>query len=308
MIQTENTIHSVIDGLDTRAVLAAIERSLAMIHFDLQGNVLWANNNFAKVMGYEVFELTGLKHWQFCTSEFANSPDYSVFWDQLRSGRSFQEKILRVTKDNRYLWFEATYTPVYDSEERMQGVIKVATDITARENAFNQLKNELRSMAQGLLNRANEGISSSYEIESSIQRVVQETNDNMQQLQSLEQKAESSKSIIKKIREIADYTSLLALNAAIEAAHAKEYGRGFNVVADEVRKLAKQAEEATKEVNVSMESIAIQVGEVVNRIHKSQGIIQDGQSRILRAVEVFNRIGEAANDLEKQAKSLEDII
>jgi PAS domain S-box-containing protein len=306
MIQTENAIHIINQELEPSVVFAAIDRSLAMIQFDTQGNVLWANKNFTHIMGYETGELNGIKHRQFCTPEFVSSPEYEAFWDQLRSGRTYQEKILRVTKDKRHLWFEATYTPVYDNTNQMQGVIKVATDITARENAVNELTDELRSMAEELLNRASEGISSSYEIASSIKRVVEETNDSMQQLRLLEQKAESSRSIIRKIRDIADYTKLLALNAAIEAAHAKEYGRGFSVVADEVGKLAMQAEEATKEVNVSLESITVQIGEVVKHIQYSQGIIQDGQSQILRAVEVFNGIGHAANDLEKQAKTLED--
>ncbi|CAM3898525.1 hypothetical protein [Mesobacillus thioparans] len=39
------------------AVLAAIERSLAMIQFDPDGKVLWANENFAKTMGYRVADM-----------------------------------------------------------------------------------------------------------------------------------------------------------------------------------------------------------------------------------------------------------
>ncbi|MDF2725645.1 MAG: chemotaxis protein [Paenibacillus sp.] len=305
MNQPETMLDRTIHGLDMGNVVAAIERSLAMIHFDTQGIVLWANQNFAAAMGYEAFELIGLRHSQFCTPEFADSPEYQLFWEQLRSGRSFQEKILRVHRDQRHLWFEATYTPVYDSENRLQGVVKVATDITARENSVNRLTEQLRSMAEKLLLRTDEGISSSYEISASIHRVVEETNDNMQLLQLLEQKANSGRSIIKKIREIADHTNLLALNAAIEAAHAKEYGRGFSIVADEVRRLAQQAEEATGEVNVNLASIADQVAEVVHRIQQSQSLIQDGQARILRAVDVFTGIGQAANELEMQAKSLE---
>jgi PAS domain S-box-containing protein len=294
--------------IEISSAFAAIEQSLAMIQFDTQGNVLWANNNFAKTMGYEAWEMPGLKHSQFCLPEFANSPEYREFWDNLRSGQTFQKKILRVTKDQRLLWFEATYTPVYNSEGYVQGVIKVATDITKRENAVSELTRELQQMAEGLLKRADEGVSSGQEIESSIKQAVKETNDNMQVLQLLERKAESVKKLTDKIRSIADYTNLLALNAAIEAAHAKEYGRGFNVVANEVRKLASQTEEATKEVNSDLESITVQVEEIVKGMKNSQTIIIDGQTLVNKAVEEFTGIGQAADQLDRQAKTLGDVI
>jgi PAS domain S-box-containing protein len=304
MMRTNSAMHNSNQGLEVNAVFAAIEQSLAMIQFDTKGNVLWANGNFAAAMGYDVSEMPGLKHHQFCTPEFANSLEYVKFWDNLRNGRPFQEKILRVTKDRRYLWFEATYTPIYDKEGKVQGIVKVATDITAREKAITKLTDELQEMAEGLSKRAEEGIASGHEIASSIERVAKETSDNMQLLQLLEEKAKFVGNTVKKIREIAEYTNLLALNAAIEAAHAKEYGRGFNVVAQEVRKLAKQAEEATREANVNLGSIALQVEEVVKGTKSSQTIVTDGQARIDQAVNEFTGIGQAAHKLDEQAKTL----
>ncbi|MBS4201130.1 PAS domain S-box protein [Bacillus sp. FJAT-49732] len=308
MISTKRTIGSSSQVLDVNSVLAAIEQSLAMIEFDTNGNVLWANEKFAAAMGYDTSEMSGLKHQQFCTTEFVNSEEYEVFWNNLRSGRTFQEKVLRVTKDKRFLWLEATYTSVYDNDGHIQGIIKVATDITARENAISQLTNELQHMAEGILERAEDGISTAHEVTSSTEQVVQETDKNMKVLELLEQKAELVGNLIIKIRKIADYTNLLAINAAIESARAKEYGRGFKVVADEVRKLAKQTEETTREVNSNLESIASQVAEVVQGMKHSQTIIVDGQTRIHKAVDQFKGIGTAADQLDKQAKTLGDVL
>ena len=308
MIMTRQTIENSSKELDVRSIFAAIEQSLAMIQFDTEGNVLWANENFARAMGYEADKMVGLKHRQFCTPEFVNSPEYVTFWNHLRSGRTFQEKILRVTKDHRYLWFEATYTPVFDHEGIVQGVIKVATDITARERVTTELISELQKMAEGLLIRTEKGISSGNEVVSSIENVVKETNGNMNMLQILEKKTESVHILIDKIRKIADYTNLLALNAAIEAAHAKEYGKGFNVVAEEVRKLAKQAEETAREVKVNLESISFQVEEIVKSTKHSQKTIIDSQTRINQAVDEFVGIGQASNQLDQHAKTLEDVL
>jgi len=294
--------------LDRNAVLAAMEQSLAMIEFDDQGKVLWVNDNFAKVMEYEASEMSGLSHQQFCTSEFVNSSEYIKLWNDLKSGHPFQEKILRVTKNQNLRWFEATYTPIVNAEGQVVGVLKIATDITKRENAATRVAHELQQMAENLLKRAEEGIFSSHQIAAAIEKVVKESDDNMHALQLMEHKASAIQKITKAIREIASQTNLLALNAAIEAAHAGEHGRGFNVVASEVRKLSRQTEEATKEVNSTLQDIATQVLEIDKGIKRAQMVISDSQLRTQQAVDEFTGIGHAARQLDDQAKILGEIL
>lgn len=303
-----NDIYFSSQVLEQNAVLAAIEQSLALIEFDIEGKVLWANDNFARAMGYEASEMVGMMHRQFCTQEFVNSSEYTTLWNNLKSGRPFQEKILRMSKNQQLLWFEATYTPVYDTEGHVQAVIKVATDITSREISTTQMTIDLQHMAEDLLRRAEEGVSSSHQIATAIERVVQESNDNMHTLQLLESKADSVRGIMQTIRDVASQTNLLALNAAIEAAHAGEHGRGFSVVATEVRKLSIQAEEATKEVNANLEGITSEVTAIAKGTHRSQTVIIDSQRLAQQAVDEFTGIGQAALQLDAQAKKLAGIM
>ncbi len=290
------------------AVLAAIERSLAMIQFDPDGKVLWANENFAKTMGYRVAEMPGLLHRQFCTPELAGSRAYAELWRNLRSGKSFQEKIQRVTKNGKLLWLEATYTPVYDSAGKVAGVVKVATDITQRELNTTKLAEQLQQMSEELSGRAEMGITRSEEAATAASRLVEESKENLEILESLKSQAKSIGSIVQTIREIAAQTNLLALNAAIEAARAGEHGRGFNVVAGEVRKLATRVQDSIQEVNNHIDGITGEITKINEATQRSQNGITNNRTLNEQAVFSFKEIGSAARELDEQAKNFKEIL
>ncbi|QJD82208.1 methyl-accepting chemotaxis protein [Cohnella herbarum] len=302
MINGKRELYSSTQVLDQREVLAAVEQSLAMIQFDRQGQVLWANDNLARALGYRATEMTGMNHRQLCTQEFVNSADYFKLWESLRNGDSFQDKIARVTKDGQSIWLEATYMPILDQDSQVKAILKIATNINLREQAKAEVTRKMLLMSEELLNRAQQGISRSHEVESAIGKVVEGANENMIALQQLEKQTDFIRGLVRTIREVANTTNLLALNAAIEAAHAGEHGRGFNVVASEVRKLAGQVQETTKEVNVYVEGFVAQVQQIAKGTKHSQVVVSESQIRIQQNVNEFMGIGEAARLLDTQAK------
>lgn len=286
------------------SVLAALEKSLAMIEFDLNGNVLWVNQLFAQTLGYGCDEMIGMNHRSFCTPSFYNSMEYAQLWHNLRLGKAFQEKIQRITKHGELLWLEATYTPVLTERNEVEAVIKVATNITKREQTTSHLVNDLDFMSESLKKKAEEGITTVQHMSACIQHIVEDVKKNMDILSELQTQTDSIRGMVKTIQDIASQTNLLALNAAIQAAHAGEHGKGFDVVAKEVRHLATRANESAKEVHNKVEEITSVVHTILNETNASEKAIKLSREQIEKAIAKFVSIDEDAEYLETQTKAL----
>jgi len=73
---------------DSRHVLDALSRSLAIIEYDLDGNILDVNENFCRTMGYERAEIVGKHDRLFVDPLEAASPTTQAYWKRLGDGTS----------------------------------------------------------------------------------------------------------------------------------------------------------------------------------------------------------------------------
>ena len=92
------------------------------------------------------------------------------------------------------------------------------------------------------------------------------------------------------INGIAHQTNMLALNATIEAARAGEYGKGFAVVAAEVKALARQAAEASAQIELSLQHLTKQGLQLIAQGERSSECAE-------RAGQSTSKIGGLVNQL-----------
>jgi methyl-accepting chemotaxis protein len=115
---------------DNAGQIEAIDRSRAVIAFDLDGTILSANQNFLDVIGYDADEVVGRHHSLFVDRDYAASAEYKDFWRSLRSGEFQSGEFRRIAKDGSEIWLQAAYNPIFDASGRLSKVVKFASDIT----------------------------------------------------------------------------------------------------------------------------------------------------------------------------------
>ena len=140
-----------VEGKNTRttAVADLVDRNFAMIEFDRDATILRANQNFLDAVGYSMNEIVGQNHRMFMSAEDLQSEAYERSWADLRAGKDFNGQVQRVAKSGETVWLQATYAPVFDEDGEVVKIIKLATDITTRRRAVEQISGGLHALCSG---------------------------------------------------------------------------------------------------------------------------------------------------------------
>ena len=285
---------------ENQEFIDALERSTAVIQFNLDGTVISANKQFLQAMGYSANQIVGKHHSLFCTPETASSQEYKQFWQTLNRGEYVPSRFQRVDSMGRNVWLEASYNPVHDTEGNLYKVVKFASVVSEQVEREAEVR-EAASMAYAISQQtdisAERGASVVQDTVSTMERVAREVESATQGIEALGKQSLLISSIVQTISGIAAQTNLLALNAAIEAARAGEQGRGFAVVADEVRQLAGRTSKATEEIIHVVEKNQALADEAVKDMARSREQADQGLTLATQAGTVIVEIQKGAKQV-----------
>ncbi|ELQ12316.1 putative methyl-accepting chemotaxis protein [Pseudomonas fluorescens BRIP34879] len=286
---------------ENQSLIDAIGRSMAVIEFTPQGQILNANANFLRTVQYSLDEIVGQHHSLFCHREEVESPAYKAFWASLNRGEYHSHRFERKNKYGKTLFLEASYNPIFDTSGRLYKVVKFASDITDQVTSLRTAADSAHATSVQNDVCARKGSQVVQQTVQIIEDISHDLNQAAVSIDAVNKQSEIIGTIVQTIRSIAEQTNMLALNAAIEAARAGEHGRGFAVVADEVRSLAARTSQAT-----------LEIVEVVRKNHDlSASAVSSMQSSLSRTglgVELANEAGQVILEIQEGSRHVVDAI
>ena len=145
-VKESNLISKALKRVETeiRNRMNAINKSNAVIEFDLDGKIIYANEMFLQITGYSESDLVGCYHKMFVGEEYlfgnSKSKEYKEFWKKLNRGEFVSGEFERIKKDGSKIWLQASYNPIVDESGKVYKIMKIATDITTRIEQSEELE------------------------------------------------------------------------------------------------------------------------------------------------------------------------
>jgi methyl-accepting chemotaxis protein len=298
---------------DLEATVAAIERSQAVIEFNLDGTVIRANDNFLGAVGYTLAEIEGRHHSLFCPPEYVATQEYRDFWKALNDGQFLSSKYRRIGKGGREIWIQASYNPVLDAQGRPCKVIKFATDVTAIE--LERIENDRRrgseaehqavvtTLAEALGRLAKGDLTTRIEADLSglYQQLKSDFNAAVGSLrETMGAISEATGAIAAGANEISGASDDLSKRTEQQAASLEETAAALDQITATVKRTAEGAQQAAGVVTTARED-AEKSGEVVRGAVSAMGEIERSSTEISQIIGVIDEIAFQTNLLALNA-------
>lgn len=122
-------LDQLIHGLNTSALVSIT---------DVSGRIVFANETFCKVSGYNESELIGADH-RLINSGYHSKGFFKEMWDCLLAGQIWKGEFKNKAKDGSYYWVESTLIPIFGSNGKIDQFISIRYDKTKQKHLEQEL-------------------------------------------------------------------------------------------------------------------------------------------------------------------------
>lgn len=276
--------------------LDAISRAQAMIEFTPKGDILAANENFLKTLGYQLSEVQGKHHSMFCEPAYTNSDDYHRFWAKLAGGEFVSDEFMRLGKGGKPVYIQASYNPIFDMNGKVFKVVKFATDVSDRVRNVEQLASAMQALSAGDLTQ---------ELRSpflpALEKLRVDFNEASTKLRStLQNISQNAGAIAAASQQIQSASNDLSKRTEQQAASVEETAAALEEITTTVADSSHRAQEAGTLVRRTKEH-AENSGNVVGEAVDAMGKIEQSAAEIANIIGVIDEIAFQTNLLALNA-------
>jgi PAS domain S-box-containing protein len=114
------------------------EHSLISIT-DRNGNITYANDNFCKISGYDLQELTGENH-RIISSGTHSEEFWKSMWNRLSSGNAWRGEMCNRRKDGLLYWVDSIIAPFFDVHGRITKYLAIHFDVSEHKRTQQRIE------------------------------------------------------------------------------------------------------------------------------------------------------------------------
>lgn len=127
---------------------------------DANDNVIWINNAFTNITGYEFYDVDGKRLRDVFVPDVNNTDSVKQYNEKIQSKKSYSVHVYATRKDGQQIWLSVITSVIYDKNGDVEKYIRIIVDITVRKTTQQDL--EILSFAAhksptGMLTRDAEG-------------------------------------------------------------------------------------------------------------------------------------------------------
>lgn len=116
---------------ESESNMNAINSSVSVCEFGLDGNIQKANQNFLTAFGYSQAEVGGEAHKSLLHRDDKNYQDYRSFLNGLAQGRAWKGELKRSNKRGDVLWTWSSFNPIKNKSGEITRIMEISVEITA---------------------------------------------------------------------------------------------------------------------------------------------------------------------------------
>ena len=277
-IATDITVEKV-QSLDSTGKIEALMRSQAVIEFSPKGEILTANENFLKTLGYSLNEIVGQHHSMFCEKDYVAAAEYRAFWPRLAAGEFYAGQFTRVAKSGEKVHIQATYNPILDETGKVWKVVKFATDVSGRVRAMDELAAGLHRLAD-----CNIRLTMDTPFEKEFEHLRHDFNTSIGRFQET-------------LVEVLSETAALNANSA-----------QMQDGSEELAKRSEQQAVSLEQTSAALSQITETIKDSTVRTNDTRSLVQDARKAAMESVEVVNETVAAMGRIESASKEISNII